>query len=259
MRIIYGATLALSLSAACVQAQDFTPLDTDAWSGQLSLYGWVPGIKGDQERPDGDPLIDLDSSDVLDALNSAFFGTAEFRRGKFGVVLDLNYADLGQDGKASGTIIPGADPASADANTTIWMVTGVLAYRAYENEGRFVDVYGGLRYYDVDADFTFKIPSIGFKNTLNLDTSWTDAIVGVRGQVPLGEKFSLTGLADVGGFGIGDSSNLSWEALATLDYAFTDRVIGRLGYRYMSIDNESDDLNLDLELGGPIIGLTWKF
>ena len=75
----------------------------------------------------------------------------------------------------------------------------------------------------------------------------------------MGEKYSVTGLVDVGGFGIGDSSNLSWEAIATLDYAFTDNVTGRLGYRYMSIDKDGDRLDLDLKLGGPLIGVTWNF
>ncbi|WP_223427430.1 outer membrane protein [Tateyamaria pelophila] len=257
MRQFCIAVFALMLSALSVQAQE-TPFSGD-WSNRFSLYGWVPGIKGDQTFPDGDPLIDLSSSDVLDALNGAFFGSAEFRNGRFGLIFDLAYADLGQDGAARGTIIPGQDPANASVDTTLWLGTAALAYRTFEEDGKWVDVYGGLRYYDVSADFTFKIPSIGFKSSLSEDSSWFDAIVGLRGHVPLGEKYSVTGLVDVGGFGIGDSSNLSWEAIATLDYAFTDNVTGRLGYRYMSIDKDGDRLDLDLKLGGPLIGVTWNF
>lgn len=257
MRFTTTTAIALMISGVAAQAQDSSA--TNDWSGQLSLYGWVPGIKGAQERPDGDPLIDLESSDVLDALEGAFYGTAEFRRDRYGVIIDLAYADLGQDGSAAGTIIPGADPAEASADTTIRMVNALVAYRTYESEGRFFDVYGGLRYYDVDVDFDFKIPSIGFKDGISASASWTDAVIGVRGQMPLGDRFSVTGLVDAGGFGLGDSSDMSWQVLATLDYAFTDRVIGRLGYRYMSIDNETDELNLDVELGGPMIGVTWKF
>jgi opacity protein-like surface antigen len=120
-------------------------------------------------------------------------------------------------------------------------------------------VYGGLRYYDVDADFTFQIPSVGFGTTLGASSSWTDVIIGLRGQVQLTDKWSLTGLADVGGFGIGSSSKLSWQALVTADYAFSDRLTGRIGYRHLGIDNNSNDLDLDLDLGGPVIGLTWAF
>jgi opacity protein-like surface antigen len=73
------------------------------------------------------------------------------------------------------------------------------------------------------------------------------------------ERFAVTGLADVGGFGIGSSSRLTWQVQGTLDYAFTDRVIGRLGYRYMSIDYVGSDLSMDVKIHGPIIGLTWTF
>jgi hypothetical protein len=46
---------------------------------------------------------------------------------------------------------------------------------------------------------------------------------------------------------------------ATLDYSFTDPLAGRLGYRYMSIDNDDSGPRLDLDLSGPLVGLTWTF
>lgn len=247
--------VALSVSIAAAQSED----SGDSWSGQLTIYGWIPGIKGDQTFPSGDPLIELSGKDVFDALDGAFFGAAEFRRGRWGLVFDFMYADLEQDGIAAGTIIPGAAPANATAATTLKVATAAFAYRAHEAEKQFVDVYGGLRYYDVDADFTFKIPSIGFETALGASSSWTDAIIGLRGQTQLSEKWSLTGLADVGGFGIASSSKLSWQALVTADYAFSERLTGRIGYRHMGIQNNSDNLDLDLDIGGPVIGLTWAF
>jgi len=252
---IAAAGIILITSGAVAQAQDVA----GDWSGKLTLYGWLPGIKGDQTLPSGDPLIDLSGKDVLDALDGAFFGAAELRRGRWGLISDFMYADLEQDGFATGTIIPGAAPANATAAATFKVATAALAYRAHEAGKQVVDVYGGLRYYDVEADFTFKIPSIGFETARAASSSWTDAIIGLRGQIPLTDQWSLTGLADVGGFGIGSSSQLSWQALVTADYAFSDRLTGRIGYRHMGIDNNSNDLDLDLDLGGPLIGLTWAF
>lgn len=252
---ITAAGIILITSGAAAQAQDIA----DDWSVQLTLYGWVPGIKGDQTLPSGDPLIDLGPTDVLGALEGAFFGAAEFRRGRWGLIFDFMYADLEQDGIATGTIIPGAAPANATAAATFKVATAALAYRVLEAGTQFVDIYGGLRYYDVEAVFTFKIPSIGFETARAASSTWTDAIIGLRGQVQLTDQWSLTGLADVGGFGIGSSSEFSWQALITADYAFSDRLTGRIGYRHMGIDNISNDLNLDLDLGGPVIGLTWAF
>ena len=61
--------IVLITSGAVAEAQDVG----DDWTGNLTLYGWVPGIKGDQTLPNGDPLIDLSGKDVLDALDGAFF------------------------------------------------------------------------------------------------------------------------------------------------------------------------------------------
>jgi opacity protein-like surface antigen len=228
-------------------------------SGQVTVYGWLPGITGAQEAPDGEPIVDLDGIDVLDALDFAFFGAGEIRRGRFGLLFDVEYADLSQDGTARGAIIPGADPASASVGTKLLMSTGVVTWRAYEQERGAFDLYGGVRAFNVEADFGVDIPAINFDLDREASVSWADLTVGMRGHADLGRRFGVTGLADAGGFGIGDSSNLTWQVTGTLDYAFTERVSGRIGYRYMSIDYESDELTMDIEMYGPLIGVTWAF
>ena len=56
-----GAICALGLSClpapASAQAADWS----QGWSGQATIYGWLPVINGSQEGPDGFPLIDLDT------------------------------------------------------------------------------------------------------------------------------------------------------------------------------------------------------
>lgn len=246
---------ALGLVATAADAQDFS----GDWSGQATIYGWLPSITGAQERRDGSPLVDLGNADVLDALQGAFFAAAEARKGDLGFMVDLAYAGLGKDGSARGTILPGRTPASAAIETKILMTTGAVSYRFYNENQSWIDAYGGLRYYDVSADFKLKIPTLGFNQSRSADASWVDGIIGVRGHVPLSDRFAMTGLADVGGFGIGDSSNMSWQVLATLDYAFTPNVIGRIGYRYLSIDKSSSDLSMDMDLYGPMVGISWAF
>jgi len=50
-----------------------------------------------------------------------------------------------------------------------------------------------------------------------------------RIQYPLGDRWSLAGYADIGGFGLG--SDLSWQAMAGANYAFNPDLIGKVGYR----------------------------
>jgi opacity protein-like surface antigen len=232
----------------------------EGWTlGAVTIYGWVPGMEGAQEGPDGEPILSLDSVGILDVLDFAFMGTAEIRRDRVGLVFDLNYADLGADGSARGTIIPGADPANAEVDTTLLMTTGAVTYRVLEEDRTWLDVYGGFRYFDVSSDFRASIPALGFEVERSGSVDWVDGIVGLRGRAPLGDRLGVTALVDVGGFGIGSSSDLTWQAQATLDYSFTERLIGRLGYRYVSIDYDDSGLKLDLDLSGPLVGLTWTF
>lgn len=226
--------------------------------GAVTIYGWVPGMEGGQDGPDGEPIVSLDSVGILDVLDFAFMGTAEFRRDRVGLVFDLNYADLGADGSARGAIIPGADPASASVDTSLLMTTGAVTYRVLDDRA-WMDLYGGFRYFDVTSDFTARVPALGFEADRSGSADWVDGIIGVRGRAPLGDRIGVTALADVGGFGIGASSDLTWQVQATLDYSFTDRLVGRLGYRYMSIDYDDSGLRLDLDLSGPLVGLTWTF
>jgi opacity protein-like surface antigen len=227
--------------------------------GQVSIYGWLPGITGSQEAPDGQPFVDLDNADVLDALDMAFFGAAEIRKANWGLVFDFEYADLDQDGTADRALIPGAEPVSGSVGTTLAMTTGFAAYRFAESDRHIADVYAGIRAFNVEGRFSFDADALGYAFDRKSDVSWLDPIIGLRGHADLGRRFGVTGLADVGGFGIGDSSDLTWQVTGTLDYAFTDRIDGRIGYRYMSIDYDAPGLGLDLDLYGPLVGVTWTF
>jgi opacity protein-like surface antigen len=256
MRLALLAALALLAFPQALHAQTAG----EGWRlSQVTVYGWLPSITGAQQFPDGDPVVDLDSSDVLEALQLAFFGTAEVRNGRLGLVFDLAYVDLGQDGEARGALIPGGDPASASVDTTLLMATAVAAYRFAETSAGWVDVYGGLRFTDLSADVSVDIPGIGFAAARSASVDWVDAIVGLRGHRPIADRWSVTGLVDVGGFGIGSSSRLTWQVQGMVDYAFTDSVIGRLGYRYMNIDYRGSRLAVDADIYGPVIGVTWTF
>lgn len=246
------ATTALALlglaSAAAAQSPGQSP--GAGWSGQATLYGWLPVINGKQEGPDGRPLIELDTSDVLSALDMAFMGNAVFRHGRFGIMLDAVYADLGTDG----TWIQ--NRVSTETTTRLGFYTAAAMYRLHEGEGSFIDVYGGARYFDASVDFRLSTTRIERSFRQSLD--WTDPVLGLRGGLPLGERWSLSGFADVGGFGSG--SDMSWQVYGGANYAFNDNWGATLGYRYVSIEKSVNSrATLDIDLQGPLLGITYRF
>jgi opacity protein-like surface antigen len=239
----------LAPAAASAQAADWT----QGWESRLILYGWLPGITGSQERPDGRPIVDLDTPSVLEALDFAFMAAGETRRDRLGFLFDFDYARLSQNGEWL------RERLETETKTDLTMSTAAVTYRLYEApaKDRFVDVYGGIRAYDVSLSFSIDSPRFG--RDLGADANWVDALVGLRGEVPLGRGFSVSGFADAGGFGIGESSDLTWEAYAGVNYDFSDRWRALLGYRYMSIDYSSSDLTMDVDIYGPLLGVGFSF
>lgn len=244
---IAAACLALAAPASAQQLEDWS----QGWTGQATLYAWLPVINGSQEGPDGEPLVDLSTSDVLSALNMAFMGSAIFQKDKFGILLDAVYADLGTDGKWIQNRV------DTRTTTKLGMYTAAAMYRVYDDPKGFVDVYGGVRYFDTSIDFRLSTANLGDAD-LKKSLTWTDGIVGVRGGVALNDKWALAGFADVGGFD--GSSDLSWEMYGGANYLFNERWQGTIGYRYVSIEKQvTDRAALDIDLQGPLFGITYKF
>lgn len=88
---------------------------------------------------------------------------------------------------------------------------------------------------------------------------WVDPIVGLRALVQPGERLALSLAGNVGGFGVGSASKFAWEASTVAFYALGERVRLALGYRVQGLERERSDLELDLLLHGPIVGVVIGF
>ena len=68
---------------------------------------------------------------------------------------------------------------------------------------------------------------------------------------------------DIGGFGIGSASDLTWNVLAGFDVKPFKNVSFKLGYRYMNIDYDygsgADEFGIDGSMYGPWLGMTIHF
>jgi hypothetical protein len=77
-----------ALLAAPAMAQD------SGWSFALSPYLWAPGIKASVGTAWGSVEVDKSTSDVLSSLDLAFMAAFEARKGRWGLIADIFYADL---------------------------------------------------------------------------------------------------------------------------------------------------------------------
>jgi hypothetical protein len=63
----------------------------------------------------------------------------------------------------------------------------------------------------------------------------------------------------VGGFGLGDSSELSWQIYAGCGYSFNETSAVEFGYRHLSIEKDLDNGTVNLDQSGPLVGVTARF
>ena len=67
----------------------------------------------------------------------------------------------------------------------------------------------------------------------------------------------------VGGFDIGEASDLTWASEAFVGYRMTDLLTLWAGYRYLSIDRDFSTRlgpgELDMSFQGPTLGLGFRF
>lgn len=239
IRSALTAFIALGLfAAASPKAQ------ADEWEYRVTPYLWAPSFDANLRIGDGDG-VESDTS-FFEVLDFAFLINGEVRRGKWGVLAEYNFLALSEDASTPGGRL------SAEASLDGHMAGIAGAYRFYEDERASADAFGGVRAWWIDAE-------IAFERVRNLSKSnnWVDPIVGLRGQYAVTDSIALSGLGDIGGFGVG--SDFQWEVLGRATYRFNDLVGLGLGYRHLVVDLDDEDLVLDAAISGPFLALdfTW--
>ena len=244
---VAGVMLAACLAPDGARSQDL--------HGSVTLYGWLPGLDAEVTSSSGgtSAAVSVSASNILEALNFAFMAAGDVHYGRFGVVQDLVYADLGTSGNLSG---PLASKVKVDTNMLI--STTAVSYRVYDRQGWLLEPFAGARYVDLEQDV--KITGGGpldVERAASVDLDWWDPVIGLRGRAPITQSLSAAGFIDIGGFGAG--SNFSWEVYAGLDYAFTGNVSAVAGFRYLSINYDQGRAEVKLDTYGPVLGATLRF
>ena len=244
--------------------------ETESWQFGVSIYGWFPDIDGKTSftPPGGGSEFEIGIDDILDNLKFTLMGTFDVRKGRWGILTDVIYMDVGdsETGTREATIGRRALPVNASANVDldleswVWTLTGY--YRALDQPGMTLDVVAGARYLDVEQKVNWDItgnvgpiPVPDRTGAAKADLKNWDAIIGVRGSIAFGAKnaWFVPYYFDVGA---GDS-DLTWQGVAGLGYAFHWGEVAAV-WRYLDYDL-SDKAIKDMSFSGPVIGVTFRW
>lgn len=231
------------------QAQNQDGQDQDnEWVVQLTPYVWATALSGDVRPLAAGPKLsfDVSFSEVLEDLDGAFFLTGLARKDRLLLFGDLSWSSV----STSGTVGPGI-PASG----RIRQLWGTLAagYRVVEGPETTLDLLLGVRGWDTNATVSAPILGVSAESTF----SFADPLLMARSTFQLSPRWSTLIYGDVGGFGVG--SEQTFQVVGTLNYQFSEQFFLSAGYRYLTLDYQTDGRELDLQIDGPIVGATWRF
>ncbi len=223
-----------------------------AWEYTVMPYLFAPSINGSASLGNLDIDVDVSPSTVFDHLEAAFLARVEAKHESgWGYYIDYSLMNLGK-----GVSLPaGAGSVIADLDQQVLDVAAT--YRVSEGQD-VIDVYGGIRYWDLGLDVIAPGP-LG----IDRDESWVDPMIGVRWERQLAEDWRAIAMGDVGGFGVG--SDFAWMAAVGGAYDGWDNVSLVFMYRANSVDYEtgtqgtSSYFKYDTITSGPLVGVAFRF
>jgi hypothetical protein len=251
--IIASLLAAAGLHAGTVAMPDaMTPPEESGWSFRFAPYAWLTAIDGDIGiNPLPTAPVDISFSDTLDKLDLAYKFLAEAGYGRWTLTADFVYGDFSNE-------VAGIGPfRNFHYEYTQWVLTPTVGYRVIETDDYSMDVFSGVRVTSFETTLTGRFIG-GGQIQRGADDTWTDPIIGIRGQSELSKRLFIRYNGDIGGFGV--SSDLVWQAFLGLGYRITENASMAVGYRALGVDYSSGEFStLDVINHGPLLGLEFRF
>jgi len=224
------------------------------WSFALTPYAWLPGVSGGITTPYQrvQPHFDMGSGKVLGDLSSApIMLTAEARYDRFTLLGDIVYAGVRPPLQTRGVVFDGGH--ALLLNTTLEMLG---LYRVYAAPRMAFEVGGGMRYWDVSTKISLD-PGLapGYINKTTM--SWIEPVIAARYTAAFSPRAGVTLYGDLGGFGAG--SRLSWQGIGSIDYAFADWAVGKVGWRSLGFEKSRNGIDLNTGFNGPFMAVSFRF
>jgi len=238
------------------------------WDFFVAPYGWLTGVAGTVVTDGEETEIDVPFEDFLDNTRAGFQVYFEARRKKVFLGFDGTWANLGSE--VEGRFFD----LDIEIRQRIYDIR--VGYELYKTElgdvidkPKFawqrrgvIDLFIGGRYFRTEPVITV-IPRIGDERVISSVDSRVDPFVGLRIGWDMSYRWLIGFRADIGGFGIGDAAEFSWQASANLGFRVSRRVAITGGYRileYDTVSGEGSDRNgTDLRQQGPVIGAGISF
>ena len=244
-----------ALSAAACLCIAATPAKAEPWRSSVELYGPVPlrldttttVVTQNNRSVTTEAVLNL--GQVLDNLQwiTAVRGSVE--KGRWGVLTDLSYTELGQEDGA--TTPNGLLTGRASVNVSQGIYDLAVRYRFGEPEaavgtpGQFSLIpYAGIRVIDAQMDVAAQVDLgniLSIQRQGNFGRTWAQPLLGTQASLFLSPRLRAFARADIGGFGLGGAKDISGNAQIGLGYAVGNSTDLNVSWRYFGLDYNNGD------------------
>jgi len=231
------------------------------WSFKVAPYAWLAGTATDV----GGEKIRQSFNDLTSLTNFGFQIITQARYKKWSLSSNLTYAELGD------TFEEG--PLNIDFRINQIILDTKLGYTLIDKidfgddiiRGWAMEVTVGAIYWsnDINVDVDLPIDLPGFPVNFSEKLQYTDLVFGTNFRIILSKSVLLGLSANIGGFGIGNSSDLYWDLLFVNTFKVTKLLTVTAGYKTFTDKTTSgegaEQIKTNIKTFGPLLGVAFNF
>ena len=232
------------------------------WSVHIAPYA----LLASQSTDVGGQSIRQSFNDLASLTNAGFQIIGIINYKKFSFSFDGTFAELGSD------LTQGPFIADLTVNQKIFGFKG--AYVVHENfqfaednviRGWNLRVNLGAKYWlnDIDVDYQIVIGGIVIDDdSLSEKQEWWDLMIGINPRFVISKKFDLSADLNIGGFGIGNSSDFALDFTYLNSFKVSRTIAIHAGFRtfkYKQTEESGDErLETKVSVLGPMLGVSFR-
>ncbi len=232
----------------------------DDWSFKITRYFWWANEDGDITASDESDGFEFESS--LDISDLASITAFEAWKGDWGFAGYWLSADFEDDIEKDGKIIEQTiEPWILDVSFGYRFAEFPMSDRVGPDWLRNISLYAGagLRYWDVTTEIDF----LGDGRTISVEDQWVEPFLNAMMRFPVSSKLILSSNLGVGGFGIGNSDDLSWHFAIGGEYLFSKYLSLSLSYvafdSSFEVQSGTEKVSVDADTSGLALALVFRF
>ena len=233
----------------------FQATNKNDWEFIAVLYFWFVGIDGKVAVKGIERDVNVSFGDIWEDFDFGIQGHFEFQKNKWGGMFDGSWLRLKTSGSLEGPAGILKIRTKSEMNFAIFELAGTyeIGHWSLSKEAPKVpnpkapslklDAYGGGRLWYLDQDVKIRQAPPPLPGSINVNETWFDFIVGGKVALNATKNLTIRVRSDIGGFGLGFSSDFAWNTIASIGYQFPHGITAGLAYRiiYEKYENGSGD------------------